>query len=282
MAIERKPANPVPQNFQPPQSNPYRVKNGDSWGVVARRQGMDAWDLIRFNFRTSDPAEVNWYLNHYVGCERQTRDGNNYIFTSSASPGIIYVPMTVIRTPPIKIEGKLPKAWDTISFWFYGEHISASVYKIVGYKKLKGDLGMRINGSICDWHAWQLSASLGTAGVPIKGNPPLSFGGIKTTEHSFRFDRKIFDPRSDWKNKGVFVKMAGQTLWITVKKALPLVPKAGYEPIQGHAGRDLTLKLTMDGPEVGGAAGVGGIFNGRPVKCTKRPNPYGLPDDGWA
>ena len=282
MAIEKKPATLVPKDFQPPNSNPYRVRNGDSWGSVARQHSMGTWDLIRFNLKTSNPAEVNWYLNHYIGCNKQTRDRKNYIFSSSANPGIVYVPMKIIRVPPTEIEGKIPKTWDTISFWFRGVQGSISLWKILGYKKLRGDLGMRINGSASDWYAWQLSASLGTGSVPIKGSPPVSVGSIATTEHSFKYDKKLFDPRTDWKKRGVFVKIAGQTLWITIKNALPRSPAAGYEPIKGHTTRDLTLKLTMDGPELGGNVGIGGIFNGRAVKPTKPQNPYGIPGDGWA
>ena len=164
-------------------------------------------------------------------------------------------------------------------------HVAQSMarqWEFMGRQKLRGDLGMRINGSACDWYAWQLSASLGTGSVPIKGSPPVSVGSIATTEHSFKYDKKLFDPRTDWKKRGVFVKIAGQTLWITIKNALPRSPAAGYEPIKGHTTRDLTLKLTMDGPELGGNVGIGGIFNGRAVKPTKPQNPYGIPGDGWA
>jgi LysM repeat protein len=279
MAIERKPATPVPVNFQPPSSSPYRVKNGDSWGVVARRFGIGAWDLIRFNFKTSKPAEVNWYLKHYVGCNQHTTDGKNYIFSASADPGIIYVPAkTAVAPPSIPQE---PRKWQEISFWFEGIHGSVSLYKILGYKKLRGHLGMRINKSPCDWYVWSLSASLGSAGPSVKGAPPLSVGSIKTTEKSFRFDPDLFNPRTDWNEPPIKVHMYGTTLTITVKNALPRIPSRTYQPIEGVTSRDLVISVTMDGPETGGAKGVGYLSSGRDVKCQAPKNPYGLPSDGW-
>ncbi len=52
---------------------------------------MDGWaakDLIYYNFRTSDPREINWFLYHFVGC-RHTADGKNFTFRN-ASPGVIF------------------------------------------------------------------------------------------------------------------------------------------------------------------------------------------------
>jgi hypothetical protein len=92
MAIEHTPASPVAQDYQPARSVPYRVKDGDDWYSVARLAGVSAKDLIAFNFKTTVPAEVNWYLRRNVGCCRETWDRKNWMFTSSASPGIIYLP----------------------------------------------------------------------------------------------------------------------------------------------------------------------------------------------
>jgi len=82
----------------PASSTSYRVKDGDDWFSVAKIAGMDAWTLIRFNYptlpaSTSQAAlEVNWYLENYVGCKLLTADRKNYCFSSSANPGIVYVP----------------------------------------------------------------------------------------------------------------------------------------------------------------------------------------------
>jgi hypothetical protein len=92
MAIETAPRNPLPPNFHPENATSYRVRDGDTWNSVAQRAGVGAGELIYFNFHTHTPGEVNWYLRRVVGCRRTTADGNNYIFSSDATPGTIFVP----------------------------------------------------------------------------------------------------------------------------------------------------------------------------------------------
>jgi hypothetical protein len=77
----------------------YRVKdkvNGkpsqDSWESVAADFGVDVEQLIFFNFLTTQPDEVNWYLHHHTGCNKVSPSGNNWMFSNSANPGIIYIP----------------------------------------------------------------------------------------------------------------------------------------------------------------------------------------------
>jgi hypothetical protein len=46
-------------------------------------------------------AEINYYLRANVGCVKQTFDRKNYVFTSEATPGIIYLPpLTDWKRPP--------------------------------------------------------------------------------------------------------------------------------------------------------------------------------------
>jgi len=71
---------------------PYRVKNGDTWGSVAAQFRVDVKELIFFNFLTTMPDEVNWYLHHHTGCKLVSPTGNNWCFSSSANPGIIFIP----------------------------------------------------------------------------------------------------------------------------------------------------------------------------------------------
>jgi hypothetical protein len=92
MAVERLPLNPVPPNFRPAGGTPYRVRDGDNWETVAVKAGVKVWDLIDYNFRTRVPDEVNWYLRRNVGCRKTTRDGKNYMFSTNASPGVVYLP----------------------------------------------------------------------------------------------------------------------------------------------------------------------------------------------
>ena len=61
-------------------------------GEVAARFGIDAQALIRFNFKTNNPDEVNWYLRRNVGCKDPSPNGFNWKFSSRAQPGFIYIP----------------------------------------------------------------------------------------------------------------------------------------------------------------------------------------------
>lgn len=92
MPIEREPLSKVPKNYVPPNSKAYRVKDRDSWVSLANANGLDPWELIEANFRTRSAAEVNWYLRNYVGCNVATQDGKNWMFSSSAKPGVVYIP----------------------------------------------------------------------------------------------------------------------------------------------------------------------------------------------
>lgn len=119
MAIQpgciRRPSNPVPRNFVPPQGTAYQVKDKDSWQTVARDNGLDEWHLVRFNYPTlpSDnqaaAREVNWYLQEYVGCRLLTGDKKNYCFSATANPGVIYLPpagsAAISENPPDPMDG---------------------------------------------------------------------------------------------------------------------------------------------------------------------------------
>ncbi len=70
----------------------HRVQTGESFVSLASKYGFsDPWDIIRFNYGTKDPEEVNWYLRELVGCTK-TKDGMNYSFDSSDKFGTVYIP----------------------------------------------------------------------------------------------------------------------------------------------------------------------------------------------
>jgi hypothetical protein len=92
MPIERRPKNPLPPTYIPPGGIAYKVKTDDDLDSVARANGISADDLTIFNFKTVRPAEINWYLRQNVGCVQATHDDKNWIFTSDARPGTIYLP----------------------------------------------------------------------------------------------------------------------------------------------------------------------------------------------
>jgi hypothetical protein len=86
MVLLKRPAVPISWNngnFGPTGYFPYPVMTGDNWENVALRDGRThVWDLIRDNFQTDDPMEVNWYLENFVGCT-VSHDGKNYSFSST-------------------------------------------------------------------------------------------------------------------------------------------------------------------------------------------------------
>jgi hypothetical protein len=98
MAKEKKPACPLPEDFVPALSVPYRVHDDDNWWKVAARFNLNVWDLIWVNFRTKCPEEVNWYLRERVGCQNTTADGKNYVFHGAdPAKSIIYIPLYAVR-----------------------------------------------------------------------------------------------------------------------------------------------------------------------------------------
>lgn len=66
LRTEKPPAKEAP--FPPAGGIGYKVKDGETWGSVANMFGLDVKKLIKFNFQTDDPGEVNWYLRVKVGC----------------------------------------------------------------------------------------------------------------------------------------------------------------------------------------------------------------------
>lgn len=138
MTIERIPKKLLAKEYTPPHTVAYKVQDGDSWISLARRHNMDAWDLIYLNFQTHSPAEVNWYLKNYVGCKKTTRDRKNWMFSSDASPGIIYVPMRVMEMPPLVITAKAPSSSKYRKIWVgLGKSHSGDLF-VVGAHDLTG------------------------------------------------------------------------------------------------------------------------------------------------
>jgi hypothetical protein len=87
------PPHPLKPSYVPASGAPYQVKDGDDWHSVARMHGLDVKALIRFNFKTTASDHVNFYLQHITGCNK-TYDDINWAFSSSASPGKIYIPVS--------------------------------------------------------------------------------------------------------------------------------------------------------------------------------------------
>lgn len=112
MAVEKKPLSPIARypdgTYRMPSIHlnggrpwhRYRVKDGDTWITLAQRDGWGhAMDLIDANFGTRDYAEINWYLREYVGCQVQDAKQDNYGFSQSARPGMIWTRNDIDDTP---------------------------------------------------------------------------------------------------------------------------------------------------------------------------------------
>lgn len=105
MPIEKQPVSPVPPDHVPTRWRAlYKVRDNDTWESVARQWRVDVGRLIRHNFNLPEgvpynPAEVNWYLRHRVGCKLPTADGKNWRFSSAADPGWIFIPLVSEQFP---------------------------------------------------------------------------------------------------------------------------------------------------------------------------------------
>jgi hypothetical protein len=70
----------------------HKVAGGESLDSLARQAGITAQELARFNWNTDDPERINEFLKESVGCPRMSPDGSSYVFDSSDTPGILYIP----------------------------------------------------------------------------------------------------------------------------------------------------------------------------------------------
>ena len=109
MVNESIPSNSLPVDFVPDGSvATHRVADGEDWASVAKEYGVDENDLIAFNFHTNNTDEVNWYLRRNTGCS-VSNDANNWAFSSSATPGLIYIPpAAVINMDPEIVTAEKP------------------------------------------------------------------------------------------------------------------------------------------------------------------------------
>src|SRR5260370_17329517 len=92
VAPQWRPKNLLRQGYVPPGGRKHNVVTGESLRSIAQANGISEDELNQFNFGTKIPEEINWYLQHRVGCKKETPDHLNWMFTRDASPGIIYLP----------------------------------------------------------------------------------------------------------------------------------------------------------------------------------------------
>jgi hypothetical protein len=118
MPNQERPSKPVAESYVPPAGIRHPVTTGETWISLAKRVGIDPWDLIEFNFpgvklvkqRDFEQAtrQVNWYLAEYVGCRAMSPDRQNFAFSSGTTggkgvwqSGFIYLPPGTPPPPPV-------------------------------------------------------------------------------------------------------------------------------------------------------------------------------------
>jgi hypothetical protein len=133
MPIERLPKN---QNYKPAGGTPYKVKTNDNWGSIAKANGIDENTLVSFNCGTTEPAEVNWFLRNKVGCVRPTHDQKNWMFTTEARPGVIYLPPpgTRLARPPLAPVGSTANT----NAWFGLGMKAGTMFAVAGIETMAG------------------------------------------------------------------------------------------------------------------------------------------------
>ncbi|MBZ5624585.1 MAG: hypothetical protein LAQ69_38670 [Acidobacteriia bacterium] len=105
---EKAPLHPLPAHYVPPFSLRHPVKDREDWGSVARMHRIDTKALIFYNFWTTNPDEVNWYLRRNVGCTKSNDGGRNYAFSSDARPGYVYYPPPPVPAKTLMPEDRMP------------------------------------------------------------------------------------------------------------------------------------------------------------------------------
>lgn len=144
---------------------------------------MGVKELIFFNFHTNRPEEVNWYLRRNTGCNVSKDGGLNWAFSSSANPGIIYIPPSeVIDMDPEDV------VVDTRTVMERLQEIA---------KTISGNEGMRIRemldiaarvGSPGDEHLWFYNGGAVFKYIQLRTNDSERREMTKDTNGQFPFD----------------------------------------------------------------------------------------------
>src|SRR4051794_35818422 len=75
-----------------PGARSHKVSTGEDWHILGMIFHISPDDLMYYNFHTTNPAYVNWYLREYVGCRVPDHRRMNWKFSNDADPGKIWIP----------------------------------------------------------------------------------------------------------------------------------------------------------------------------------------------
>lgn len=164
------------------------VTSADSWWTLQTEYGRaDPWDIIVYNFNTTLPAQVNWYLHHKLGCTLMTADRANYRFGFGdpknptrelpAPPGKsldIYIPHPKWKPPNLSDEmlretviRTLRSAYGLKSFWLGDLSLTGADFRAVVEKILSREIDVRYRPGI--------SVDAGYLADPMGGVPGNCF-----------------------------------------------------------------------------------------------------------
>ena len=80
----------------------HQVSDGETLESVAEMYGLTVDALAKFNWGTTDPAQIQHHLLLEVGCAHKDRQGR-YVFSSEDVPGILRIPRPV-AVPRMAVE----------------------------------------------------------------------------------------------------------------------------------------------------------------------------------
>jgi hypothetical protein len=105
MSIESEPATKAP--WPPHAENdtlfrypkPYPLKKGgkENLAGIAKDHSVESSDCLTYNFQTTKPKEINWYLAKYIGCTVLSPGRGSYTFEGvtydeGKKRGVVYIP----------------------------------------------------------------------------------------------------------------------------------------------------------------------------------------------
>lgn len=155
------PATLVPIGYIPPNSVAHLIADGENWQTLAARYGLPAVDIIKMNFKTTDPYEINWYLREYVNCNTPTPDGYNWRFSTSArnGPSPRAGKIFVIPNWTTILQAAKEATRDSVTDWFRGALIRGA--------KVRGAELTIPHGSVSSVFAtrWQFTQRLRNGGA---------------------------------------------------------------------------------------------------------------------
>lgn len=186
MPNKERPPKPIADSYLPPAGIRHPVTSGETWINLARRAGLDPWDLIDFNFpgvklvKQRDfqlaTRHVNWYLAEYVGCQAASPDGQNYAFSSGVTGGkggwrggYIYLPPGTPAPPPVAAPTPPPLKPPEC------EGSRPDFSRVL--EKNEQDLARRVFGpTLPPWDTIAITNGLGKGGQPWTNDGPFFTG----------------------------------------------------------------------------------------------------------